>query len=224
MKNAYPLPLINEMLDRIANSMIYSTLDLKDAYWLIQIKQGDEWKTAFRTRYGLFEYLVMPFGLSNAPGTFQAHVNKCFSDMLDIFVQIFLEDFLIYSANKEEHVQHIRAVLKRCIEKQLRVNLKKCRFHTEKVEFLGYEVTPTGVNMILDRVQTIREWQPPTNVKSLQSFLGFCNFYRGFIRSYLEITTPLTNLTQKDRVWQWTEECDAAFNALKDAFSNGEIV
>lgn len=224
VKNAYPLPLINEMLDRIALSVIYLTLDLKDAYWLIRIKRGDEWKTAFRTRYGLFEYLVMPFGLSNAPGTFQAHVNKCFSDMLDIFVQIFLDDFLIYSASKEEHVQHVRAVLKRCIEKKLRVNLKKCKFHTDRVEFLGYEVTPTGVNMILDRVQTIREWLSPTHVKSLQSFLGFCNFYRSFIHDYSEIATPLTNLTKKGLTWQWTKEADDAFIRLKNAFCTGKIV
>ena len=133
VKNAYPLPLINEMLDRIALLNIFTTLDLKDAYWLIRIKEGDEWKTAFQTRYGLFEYLVMPFGLSNAPGTFQVHVNKCFSDMLDIFVQIYLDDFLIYSANEEEHIQHVCTVLKRCIEKKLCVNLKKCHFHTKNV-------------------------------------------------------------------------------------------
>ncbi|PRP72856.1 hypothetical protein PROFUN_16978, partial [Planoprotostelium fungivorum] len=184
--NTYPLPLIDEMLDRIRTGKIFTALDLKNAYWLVRIKKGDEWKTAFRTRYGLFEYLVMPFGLSNCPWNFQAKVNSTFSDMIDVFVQIYLDDFLIYSQSHEEHVQHVRRVLKR------------------KVKFLGYEVTPDGIHMCADRVESIRNWAPPVNLKALQSFLGFCNFYRGFIRNYSSIVTPMTNMTRKDVEWKWT--------------------
>ena len=137
VKNVYPLPLIHELLDRMAGSSIFSKLDLKDAYWLIRIKKGDEWKTAFRTRYGLFEYLVMPFGLSNAPGAFQSYVNKLFSDMLDLFVCIYLDDFMIFSKSYKEHVQHVSKVLQRMIDHKLEANLKKCVFHTDRVEFLG---------------------------------------------------------------------------------------
>ena len=157
-KNVYPLPLISEMLDKLSAAKIFTKLDLKDAYWLIRIREGDEWKTAFRTRYGLFEYLVMPFGLSNAPGTFQAHVNRCFSDMLDIFVLIYLDDFLIFSQTEEEHIEHVSRVLQRVIDSNLACNLKKCEFHTDRIQFLGYEITPIGVNMCQDCVKTINDW------------------------------------------------------------------
>ena len=172
------------MLDRVSGATIFTKLDLKDAYWLVRIREGDEWKTAFKTHYGLFEYLVMPFGLSNAPGNFQVHVNKSFADMLDLFVLIYLDDFLIFSKTEEEHVEHVLRVLQRVINSKLACNLKKCNFHMEKVEFLGYEVSAKGVNMISDCVKAIRNWLPPVDLKSLQSFLGFCNFYRGFIARY----------------------------------------
>ena len=224
VKNVYPLPLIDEILDRLAGSRLYTALDLKDAYWLIRIKEGDEWKTAFRTRYGLFEYLIMPFGLTNAPSAFQAHVNECFSDMIDLFVQIYLDDFLIYSKTRAEHVAQVRRVLQRCIDHKLRINLKKCTFHTESVQFLGYQVTPGGVNMCQDRVKAIDEWKEPTDLTSLQSFLGFCNFYRNFVRNYSELATPLTNLTRKDRAWEWTSVEQSSFDALKAQFRTADIM
>ncbi|PRP73111.1 hypothetical protein PROFUN_16431, partial [Planoprotostelium fungivorum] len=204
VKSTYSLPLIDKMLDRIRTGKIFTALDLKDAYWLVRIKKGDEWKTAFRTRNGLFEYLVMPFGLSNCPGNFQAKVNSTFSDMIDVFIQIYLDDFLIYSQSHEEHVQHIRCVLKRVIDHKLSVNLKKCEFHSQNVKFLGYEVTPDGIHMCADRVESIQNWAPPVNLKALQCFLGFCNFYRGFIQNYSSIVTPMTNMTRKDVEWKWT--------------------
>ncbi|PRP72900.1 retrotransposable element protein, partial [Planoprotostelium fungivorum] len=196
---------------------------LKNAYWLVRIKKGDEWKTAFRTRYGLFEYLVMPFGLSNCPGNFQAKVNSTFSDMIDVFVQIYLDDFLIYSQSREEHVQHVRRVLKRVIDHKLSVNLKKCEFHSQKVKFLGYEVTPDGIHMCADRVESIRNWAPPVNLKALQSFLGFCNFYRGFIRNYSSIVTPMTNMTRKDVECKWTPHLQKSFEDLKEAFVTADV-
>ncbi|PRP74592.1 retrotransposon nucleocapsid protein, partial [Planoprotostelium fungivorum] len=195
VKSTYPLPLIDEMLDRIRTGKIFTALDLKNAYWLVRIKKGDEWKTAFRTRYGLFEYLVMPFGLSNCPGNFQAKVNSTFSDMIDVFVQIYLDDFLIYSQSREEHVQHVRRVLKR------------------KVKFLGYEVTP----------DSLYEIGPPVNSKALQSFLGFCNFYRGFIQNYSSIVTPMTNMTRKDVEWKWTPHLQKSFEDLKEAFVTADV-
>jgi len=170
VKNVYPLPLIDELLDRLHGSQIFTSLDLTDAYWLLRIAEGDEWKTAFRTRYGLYEYLIMPFGLSNAPGCFQAYVNSCFSDMIDKFLKIYMDDFLIHSKNYTDHVQHVRAVLERVIEKKMKISLKKCTFHTNKTAFLGYKVSSTGVNMLPDCVKTILEWKPSTS--SLLSSLG----------------------------------------------------
>jgi hypothetical protein len=210
------------MLDRLGEAEIFTSLDLKDAYWLVRIREGDEWKTAFRTRYGLFEYLIMPFGLTNCPGNFQSHVNDCFSDMIDRFVQNFLDDFLIYS-KRDEHVQHVREVLQCVIDKKLSVNLKKCTFHTTSVQFLGYEISPTGVNMLPDRVEAIKEWAAPTNLKELQSFLGFCNFYRHFVRNYSQITVPLTDLTKKGVVWYWGPVHQTAFDALKRQFDTSDI-
>lgn len=224
IKNVYPLPLIHELLDRVSGSAIFSKLDLTNAYWHIRIKEGDEWKTAFRTRYGLFEYLVMPFGLSNAPSTFQAHVNQCFSDMLDVFLVIYLDDLLIYSKNKEEHIRHVRAVLQRLIDKELSCNPKKCAFHTDSVEFLGYIISKDGVSMCPERVEAIRNWVAPTNVSELRSFLGFCNFYRGFIKDYSPITTPLTSLFKKDTAWRWSAAEQASFDLLKNAFLDATIV
>ncbi|PRP74178.1 retrotransposon nucleocapsid protein, partial [Planoprotostelium fungivorum] len=223
VKSTYPLPLIDEMLDRIRTGKIFTALDLKNAYRLVRIKKGDEWKTAFRTRYGLFEYLVMPFGLSNCPGNFQAKVNSTFSDMIDVFVQIYLDDFLIYSQSREEHVQHVRPVLKRVIDHKLSVNLKKCEFHSQRVKFLGYEVTPDGIHMCADRVESIRNWAPPVNLKALQSFLGFCNFYRGFIRNYSSIVTPMTNMTRKEVEWKWTPHLQKSFEDLKEAFVTADV-
>ncbi|PRP72873.1 hypothetical protein PROFUN_17034, partial [Planoprotostelium fungivorum] len=211
VRNVYPLPRIDEMVDRLAGSKIFTTLDLKDAYWLCRIRSGDEWKTAFRTRFGMFEYLVMPFGLSNAPGNFQTHINRCFHDMLDIFVQIYLDDFLIFSETEEAHVDHVCKVLQRCREHALPINLKKCRFHQESVEFLGYRIDSTGVHMIEDRVARIIDWETPRDLKALQSFLGFCNFYRSFIKDYSLIVSPLTGLTKKGVEFVWSVDCEKAF-------------
>ncbi|PRP73775.1 hypothetical protein PROFUN_16524 [Planoprotostelium fungivorum] len=172
VRNVYPLPRIDEMVNRLAGSKIFTTLDLKDAYWLCQIRAGDEWKSAFRTRFGMFEYLMMPFGLSNTPGNFQTHVNRCFHDMLDIFVQIYLDDFLIFRKSEEEHVEHVTKVLQRCCEHALPINLRKCCFHQESVKFLGYRIDSTGVHMIEDCVARIMDWEPPKDVKLLQSFCG----------------------------------------------------
>jgi len=224
VKNVYPLPLIHELLDRMAGSSIFTKLDLKDAYWLIRIKKGDEWKTAFRTRYGLFEYLVMPFGLSNAPGQFQSYVNKLFSDMLDLFVCTYLDDFMIFSKTYADHVQHVGKVLQRMIDHKLEANLKKCVFHTDRVEFLGYEITPLGVNMCQDRVKSVMDWAVPHDLKSLQSFLGFCNFYRSFIKDYSLIAAPLTDMTKKGRAWNWTTVEQAAFERMKEQFGTAEVV
>lgn len=124
--------------------------------------------------------------------------------MIDKFLKVYMDDFLIHSANYKDHVLHVRAVLKRVIEKKMKINLKKCTFHTNKTAFLGYEVSDVGVNMLPDRVQTINNWQPTTDVKSVQSFLGFCNFYCSFIKDYSEIAIPLTNLTKKSVEFKWT--------------------
>jgi len=230
IKNRHPLPLISETLDRLGRAACFSKLDLKDAYHRIGIQRGDEWKTAFRTRYGHFEYLVMPFGLTNAPATFQAYINRALAGLVDEFCVVYLDDILIYSDSREEHVRHVREVLARLRKFALYASLKKCEFFTTQVEFLGYVVSIAGVSMDPRRVSTIEEWPRPKTFREVQVFLGFANFYRRFIRSYSKIIAPLTSLMKGAKngkktgelVWNAAEE--QAFRMVKAAFISAPIL
>jgi len=177
-KNRYPIPLINDLIDRLKDAKVYTKIDLRAGYNNIRIAPGHEYKTAFRTRYGLFEYLVMPFGMTNSPATFQYFMNDIFHDMTDIFMIIYLDNILIFSKNLDEHKIHVRKVLERLQEHNLHAKPKKCKFHTTSVEYLGVIIMPEGVCMDPRKVQAILQWPAPRKVKELQSFLGFANFYR----------------------------------------------
>ena len=179
---------------------------------------GDEWKTAFRTCYGLFEYTVMPFGLTNSPAVFQHMMNDIFQDLLDVCVIVYIDDILIFSNNQEEHDQHVKIVLECLREHSLFAKLEKCSFDTDSVEFLGYIVSPTGVHMDPKKVETITSWATPKSVHDIQSFLGFGNFYRTFIKDFSEITAPLTSLTCKDKTpFKWNSQAQNSFDALKSS-------
>ena len=197
-KDRYSLPLISDLLDSPRKAQVYSKIDLRHAYHLVRIANGDEWKTAFRTRYGSFEWSVMPFGLTNAPVAFQRFMNNIFSNLLDVCVVIYLDDILIYSNNMSEHHQHIKEVLKYFCKAGLYTKAEKCEFHSELVEYLGYIFSPSGLTMSNDKVKIIQDWPGPKKVKNIQFFLGFTNFYHWFIFNYLDIIIPLTHLTQKD--------------------------
>jgi len=196
IKNRHPLPLISETMDRLAGAKIFTQLDLRDAYHRVRIRKGDEWKTAWRSRYGHFEYQVMPFGLANAPATFQAYINKALSDLLDICCVVYLDDILIYSASVEEHHHHVQMVMERLRQYKLYAKLSKCAFDTDTVRFLGFEINTKGIHMESERIQTINEWPLPASVKDVQTFLGFANFYRRFIRDFARICAPLNVLTK----------------------------
>ena len=213
--NRYPLALMNELRDRVQGAKIFTKIDLKWGYNLIRIKEGDEWKTAFRTRYGLYEYLVMPFGLANAPATFQNMINDVLRELIDQGVVAYMDDILIYSADEKEHVRIVTDVLQLLQANGLAVAPEKCEWHVSKVEFLGYIISAEGVSMAEDKVQTLLEWAPPTNVTAVQSFLGFANFYRRFIEGFSRVCKPLTDLTKKGIRWQWTEVAQNAFDTLK---------
>jgi len=157
-KDRYLIPLLNDLLDAPRKAQIYSKIDLKSAYYLVCIAKGDEWKTAFCTHYGLFEWLVMPFGLSNAPSAFQHFMNDIFSDVLDIFVVIYLDDILIYSDNMDDYKKHIKKVLKRLRENQLYTSPTKCVFHQDRIEFLGFVLGVDGLRMDKSKTQTIQNW------------------------------------------------------------------
>ena len=223
-KDRYPLPLISDLLDSPGNARVYTKIDLRHAYHLVRITDGDEWKTTFRTRYGSFEWMVMPFGLTNAPAAFQRFVNDVFADMLDVSVVVYLDDILIYSENPEEHRRHVREVLKRLRQNGLYAKAEKCEFSKDTVEYLGYILSPDGLSMDPAKIKTILEWPEPRKIKEVQSFLGFANFYRRFIENYSDITIPLTRLTRKDTPWNFDGKCRAAFERLKKAFTSAPIL
>ena len=213
--NRYALPLMNELRDRVQGAKIFTKIDLKAGFHLIRIKKGDEWKTAFRTRYGHFQYNVMPFGLENAPATFQNMMNDILRDMLDAGTVVYIDDILIYSETEEQHVELVREVLSRLEKHSLAIEPEKCFWHQEKVDFLGYVVSAKGIEMATDKVETILKWREPQNVTEVQSFLGFANFYRRFIQDYSKVAKPLTDVTSKSSEWNWTRECKMAFKLLK---------
>jgi hypothetical protein len=223
-KDRYPLPLISDLLDAPGKARIYTKIDLRHAYHLVRIADGDEPKTTFRTRYGSFEWLVMPFGLSNAPAVFQRFMNDVFSDMVDVCVVVYLDDILIYSNDTASHKKHVKEVLRRLRKHGLYARADKCEFHTEQVEYLGYVLSPEGLSMAADKVKVIQDWPEPRKVKDVQSFLGFANFYRRFIYNYSDIVVPLTRLTHKDIRFQFDEEARSAFNYLKKAFTTAPIL
>jgi len=197
IKNRYPLPLISEMLHRLRGARIFTKLDLRNAYHLIRIKEGDEYKTAFLTGYGQFEYRVMPFGFTNAPATFQAYIDDCLRPYIDDFAMCYLDDILIYSTNEKEHEDHVRKVLQRLQEFGLYCKAEKCQFGVSGVGFLGFIINSDRIGMESDRISTIEDWPTPKSVLDVLVLLGFANFYRRFIRKYAKVTLPLTELLKK---------------------------
>jgi len=224
IKNRYPLPLMNELRDRLGKARFFTKLDLKNGFYLLRIAKGDEWKTAFRCRYGLYEYTVMPFGLCNAPSTFQSMINDVFHDLLDEGVVVYLDDILIYSEDEDSHINLVRRVMERIRVAKLCCSIKKSVIHAREVEFLGYHISPEGISMSIAKVESVRNWPVPRNVKDIQAFLGFANFYRRFIEGFSKVCKPLTDLTQKDRVFEWTPQCEEAFQRLKTLFTEGPIL
>ncbi|KAL0187931.1 hypothetical protein M9458_015030 [Cirrhinus mrigala] len=224
VKNTYPLPLMSSAFERLQGASVFTKLDLRNAYHLVRIRKGDEWKTAFNTPRGHFEYQVMPFGLSNAPAVFQAFVNDVLRDMVDQFIYVYLDDILIFSSPLQEHVQHVRRVLQRLLENGLFVKAEKCVFHAQSVLFLGYIISSEGVRMDPDKVKAVVDWPTPDSRKALQRFLGFANFYRRFIRNFSQLASPLTALTSAKTTFRWSSAADSAFANLKSRFVSAPIL
>ncbi|CEL54631.1 hypothetical protein RSOLAG1IB_11721 [Rhizoctonia solani AG-1 IB] len=223
-KNVYPLPRPDDLMSKLRGAKLFTKLDLRWGYNNVRVKEGDEWKTAFRTKYGLFETLVMPFGLSGAPGAFQAMMNEVFQDLLDVSVIIYLDDILIFSQNPEEHESHVKEVLRRLMEMQLFCKGSKCEFHQTTVEYLGIIVLDKGFSLDKLKIQAVQEWPTPTTVKQVQSFLGFANFVRRFVANFSQIARPLHNLVKKETKWQWTNKEESAFRELQRAIVNAPVI
>ena len=224
LKNKYPLPLISSAFVPLHGAVVFSKLDLRNAYHLVRIREGDEWKTAFNTPLGHFKYLVMPFGLTNAPAVFQSLVNYVLRDMLNHSVFVYLDDILIFSRTVEEHRIHVRQVLQRLLENRLYVKAEKCEFRVPSISFLGYIISQGQIEMDPAKVSAVAEWPSPPTRKRLQQFLGFANFYRRFIRGYSQVAAPLTALTSTKSVYAWTPRAETAFQDLKKRFISAPIL
>jgi hypothetical protein len=218
-KDRYPLPLIQETLRNLSEGRIFTKLDVIAAFHQIRVAEGDEWKTAFRTRFGLFEWLVTPFGLANAPSTFQRYINWVLRDLLDDCCSAYIDDIIIYSKDKKQHRKHVEEVLKRLQAAGLQCDIDKCEFGVKSTKYLGFIVEAgKGLRMDPEKVKAIQDWEAPTTVKGVRGFLGFANFYRRFIQHYSEVARPLTELTHKDKTFAWNNEAEKAFHQLKRIF------
>ena len=223
-KFRYPLPLIEVLFDHLKDATIFSKIDLRSAYHQLRIKRGDEWKTAFRTKYGLYEYTVLPFGLANAPAYFQKFMDKLFKDMIGKFVVIYLDDFLIYSKDPETHREHIKAVLERLRENNLYAKREKCKFGVRKVKFLGHEITAHGRRTNEDKVKAVRDWPVPRNRRELLKFLGLANYLRKFVKNFSEICLPLHRLLRKGVSFFWSTKTQTAFDSIKEAITTAPVL
>ncbi|KAK3572708.1 hypothetical protein QTP86_006000 [Hemibagrus guttatus] len=221
----YPLPLVPAALEQLRRARVFTKLDLRSAYNLVHIREGDGWKTAFHMTHGHYEYCVMPFGLTNAPTVFQALINGVFQDLLGKGVIAYIDNILVYSASMEDHVRQVREELARLQRHHLYVKLEKCEFHRTTVTFLGYVISCQGVEMDMGKARAVTEWPAPATVRELQWFLGFTNFYRRFIRNYSSVAGPLTSLLRgKPKKLTWMNQARAAFQQLKTCFTAAPIL
>ncbi|MBW0491540.1 hypothetical protein O181_031255 [Austropuccinia psidii MF-1] len=223
-KNKYPFALISQLVTVFNGFSIFSKIYLCGAYSLLRIKEGDEHLTCLRAKYGSYEYLVMPFGLTNSPASFQNLVNGIFCDLLDIYVVVYLDDIMVFSKYEEEHFTHVSTVLSRIRSNNLFAKASKCLFHFSSVEYLGYVVSSECLKINQSKVKQILNWPPPTNLKELQSFLGFASFYRRFIKNYSKKISSLTSFLKKDSCFPLIEEALRQFNQLKEAFTIAPIL
>ncbi|QRW18529.1 Retrotransposable element Tf2 protein [Rhizoctonia solani] len=214
-KNIYPLPRQDDLMAKLRHAKLFTKLDLRWGYNNIRIKEGDEWKTAFRTKYRLFEYLVMPFGLTNAPAAFQHFMNNLFRDLIDVTVVIYLDNILIFSKKPEEHPSHMKEVLSRLMKNQLFCKLSKCHFHKTTVDYLGIVISPARFSMDQKKIEAVTLWPQPKTVKQVQAFLGFVNYLCWFIPNFSSVAQPLHNLTKKETPWSWGSPEEEAFLELK---------
>jgi transposase InsO family protein len=224
IKSRYPIPLIQETLARLSQAKYYTKLDIISAFNRIRVREGDEWLTSFRTRYGQFEYLVTPFGLTNAPATFQHYVNDTLRPFLDQFCTAYIDDILIYSTNLKDHQEHIKKVLAVLRTAGLQIDIDKCEFHQEQVLYLGLFISTNGITMDPAKISAIVDWEEPKTIKDIRSFLGFANFYRRFINEFSQIVTPLVQLTKKGQLFNFDSSCQQAFSTLKKAFTTAPIL
>jgi hypothetical protein len=224
IKNKYPFPHIDVLFDQLAGAKVFSKIDLRSGYHQIKIRASDVPKTSLSTRYGLYEFLVMSFGLTNAPAYFMYLMNSIFMNELDKFVVVFIDDIVIYSKNEDEHVKHLRIVLQRLRDHKLYAEFSKCEFWLDSVKFLGHTISEDGISMDPSKVQEVMDWKPTKSVHQIRSFLGLAGYYRRFIPDFPRMAKPMTELLKKGVKFVWSEECDKAFHTLREHLTSAPVL
>ena len=224
IRNQYPLPRIDDLFDQLQGAKVFSKIDLRSGYHQLKVRREDVPKTAFKTRYGHYEFLVMPFGLTNAPAAFMDLMNRVFGPYLDKFVIVFIDDILVYSSSKEEHAEHLRIILQTLREHQLYAKFIKCQFWLDRVAFLGHVVSVEGISVDPQKIEAIVDWKPPTNITKVRNFLGLAGYYRKFVEGFSKIATPLTKLTRKEEKFIWSEACQNSFDELKQRLTTAPVL
>jgi len=221
----FPLPRMDDLMDCLSGSRYFTKIDLKSRYHQIRIWEGDEWKTAFKTNSGLYEWLVMPFGLTNVPSTFMRLMNEVLKKYTGKFVVVYLDDILVFSKSKEEHLEHLKLVLKTLQKEKLLIKLKKCSFMKEELVYLGFVISREGLKMDPEKVQAIRNWPTPRSVFEVRSFHGLASFYRKFIKGFSQVCAPiLETIREVNQPFQWTKAADGNFNLLKKKITENHVL
>ncbi|KAL0543870.1 hypothetical protein IC582_018975 [Cucumis melo] len=224
VKNRYPLPRIDDLFDQLQGATVFSKIDLRSGYHQLRIKDEDIPKTAFRSRYGHYEFIVMSFGLTNAPAVFMDLMNRVFREFLDTFVIVFIDDILIYSKTEAEHEEHLRMVLQTLRDNKLYAKFSKCEFWLKHVSFLGHVVSKAGVSVDPAKIEAVTGWTRPSTVSEVRSFLGLAGYYRRFVENFSRIATPLTQLTRKGAPFVWSKACEDSFQTLKQKLVTAPVL
>jgi hypothetical protein len=211
LKNKYPLLRIDDLFDQLCGACLFSNIHLRSGYHELMIRERDISKTAFVSRYGLYEYTVMSFRLTNAPTYFMYLMYKIFMEYLDKFVMVFINDILVYSRSVEEHIEHLHLVLQKLQDHRLYAKLSKCEFWLKPVAYLGHIISKGGIFVDPSKVQDILGWNAPTSVRDIRSFLGLAGYYLRFIEGFSKITKPMTEFLEKDKKFKWTPTFEASF-------------